>query len=116
MITLQDAVDIAGGFIDGSISNYTFTYNDGSESAPTFAVLSNDCNTDSVTCEHVFNIPSSSVPLFYSLSVTATNVVGEGPATTSLPIREWADSRLHVIELWSVSYERHGDEKRFSTE
>ena len=88
MITLQAAVDIAGDFLDGSVSSYTFTYNDGSESAPTFPVLSNDCNTDGVTCEHVFHIPTSSVPPFYSLSVTATNVVGEGPATTSLPIGE----------------------------
>ena len=81
-------MNIAGGVIDGSVSSYTFIYNDGSESAPKFAVLSDDCNTGGFVCEHIFNAPASSVPPFYTVSVTASNVVGEGPAAISLPIRE----------------------------
>lgn len=88
MIFIQAAVDIAGGVIDGSVSSYTFTYNGGSGSAQNFAVLSDDCNTSGFVCEHMFNTPASSVPPFYTVSVTASNVVGEGPTTTSLPIRE----------------------------
>jgi len=69
-----------------SIINYTFTYNDGSGSPPTIVVPSFNCSSG--VCKHVFYILTSSVPPFYTVSVTATNVAGEGPATTSQPIRE----------------------------
>ena len=83
----QTTVDIAEGFLDGSVINYTFTYNDGSGSPPTFVVPSADCSGG--VCEHFFNVPTSSTPTSYTVSVTATNVVGEGPANTSQPISEY---------------------------
>ena len=78
--------------MDGSVISYTFTYNDGSGSPPTFVVPSANCSGG--MCQHVFNTPTSSVPLFYTISVTATNAVGEGPLTTSQPIREQMDTKL----------------------
>ena len=72
--------------MDGSISNYTFTYIDGSGSPPTFVVPSANCSGG--VCQHMFRTPNSSVPPSYTVSVMATNVVGEGPATSSQLIRE----------------------------
>ena len=72
--------------MDGSISNYTFTYIDGSGSPPTFVVPSANCSGG--VCQHVFPTPTSSVPPSYTVSVMATNVAGEGPATSSQLIRE----------------------------
>ena len=69
-----------------SIINYTFTYNDGSGSSPTIVVPSSNCSSG--VCEHVFYILTNSVPPFYTVSVTATNVAGEGPAATSQTIRK----------------------------
>ena len=77
----QASVDISGGFNAGSVISYTFIYNDGSVFPPTFVVPSANCSAS--VCEHVFNIPTSSVPPFYTVSVTATNVMGEGPVTIS---------------------------------
>ena len=88
----QAPIDIAGEFVDGSIVNYIFTYNDGSRFSQTFTVPSGDCSGG--VCQHVFNIPTSSVPPFYTVSVTATNVVGVGPANTSQPIREQMVTKL----------------------
>ena len=70
--------------MDGSVISYTFTYNGGSGSPPKFAVPSANCSGG--VCQHVFNIQTSSVPPFYTVAVTATNLVGEGPITTSQPI------------------------------
>ena len=81
----QAPFDIAGS-LDGSIISYTFTYNGSSGSPLTFVVPSANCSGG--VCQHVFNTPTSSVPPFYTVAVTATNVVGEGPATISPPIRE----------------------------
>ena len=75
--------------MDGSVISHTFTYNDGSGSPPTFDVPSANCSGG--VCQHVFTTPTSSVPPSYRVSVTATNMVGEGPATTSQPIREQID-------------------------
>ena len=72
--------------MDGSIGNYIFTYSDGSGLPPKFVVPNANCSGG--VCQHVFNTPTSSVPTFYTVSVTATNAVGEGPLTTSQPIRE----------------------------
>ena len=73
--------------MDGSVIKYTFFYKGDSGSPKTnFVVLRADCNGG--VCEHMFNVPTSSVPLFYTVSVTATNVVGEGHMTTSQPIRK----------------------------
>ena len=82
----QAPVDIAGGFVDGSVISYTLTYSDGSGSPPTFVVSSANCGGQ--VCEHVFTTPTGSVPSSYTVSMTATNVVGEGPATTSQLIRK----------------------------
>ena len=82
----QAPADIVGVDLNGSVFSYNFIYNDGSGSPPTFVVPSASCS-DGV-CQHVFHIPTSSVPPSYTVSVTATNVFGEGPATTSIPIRE----------------------------
>ena len=81
----QAPFDIAGG-LDGSVISYIFIYDDGSGSPPTFVVPSANCSGG--VCQHVFNTPTSSIPPFYTVSVTATNVVGVGPANISLPIRE----------------------------
>ena len=75
--------------MDGSVISYTFTYNDGSGSSPTFDVPSANCSGG--VCQHVFTTPTSSVPPSYTVSVIATNVVGEGPATISQTIREQID-------------------------
>lgn len=75
--------------MDGSVISHTFTYNDGSGSPPTFDVPSANCSGG--VCQHVFTTPTSSVPPSYTVSVIATNVVGEGPATISQPIREQID-------------------------
>ena len=72
--------------MDGSVISYTLTYSDGSGSPPTFVVPSVNCNGG--VCEHVFNTPTSTLPPSYTVSMTATNVVGEGPATTSQTIRK----------------------------
>lgn len=72
--------------MDGSVSSSTFTYNDGTICPPTFVVSSGNCS-DGV-CEHVYDIPTSSVPPSYTVSVITTNVVGQGPATISQPICE----------------------------
>ena len=75
--------------MDGSLINYTFTYvrNDGSVNVPTSIVASSECS-DGV-CVDMFDTGMSSVPPFYTVSVTATNVVGDGNASTSQMIREW---------------------------
>ena len=85
-IISQPPVDIAGTGVDGSVSSYTFTYNDGSASPPKFVVPSASCSGG--VCEHTFTIQSSKAPPSYSVSVAATNVIGEGPTTTSQFIRE----------------------------
>ena len=90
----QAPVNFPGGVVNGSVSSCSFTYKDGSGSPATFVVPSANCSGG--MCEQVFNIPNSSVPLFYTVSVTATNVIGEGPANTSQPIREQLNIRLHV--------------------
>ena len=82
----QAPADIVGVGLNGSVFSYTFIYNDGSGSPPTFVVPSANCSGS--VCEHVFQIPTSSVPPSYTVSVTAINVMGEGPSTTSIPIRE----------------------------
>ena len=81
-------VDIAERLMDGSLINYTFTYmrDDGSVYRPTSIVLSSECS-DGV-CVDMFDTQISSVPPPYTVSVTATNVVGEGNASTSQMIRE----------------------------
>ena len=76
--------------MNGSVISYTFTYNDGSGSSPTFDVPSANCSGG--VCQHVFTTPTSSVPPFYYVLATATNVVGEGPATTSQIICEQIDT------------------------
>ena len=76
--------------MDGSVISHTFTYNDGSGYPPTFVVPSANCSGG--VCQHVFTTPTSSVPSFYNVLVTATNVVGGGPATTSQPICEQIDT------------------------
>ena len=86
MISMQPPVDISRSGVDGSISSYKFIYNDGSVSPPTFVVPSANCRSG--VCKHVFNTPTSSVPPFYTVLVIAANVVGEGPAVISQPIRE----------------------------
>ena len=75
--------------MDGSLINYTFTYvrNDGSVYPPTSIVPSSQCS-DGV-CVDIFDTQVSSVPPPNNVSVTATNVVGRGPASTSQMIREW---------------------------
>ena len=83
----QDPVDIAEGLVDGSVVKCTFFYKGDSGSPKTyFVVLSADCSGG--VCQHMFNVPTSSVTPFYTVSVTATNVVGEGHMTTSQPIRK----------------------------
>ena len=72
--------------MDGSVINYRLTHSDGSGSPQTFVVPSANCGGQ--VCEHVFIAPTSSVPLSYTVSMTATNVVGEGLATTSQLIRK----------------------------
>ena len=72
--------------MEGSVTSYTLTYNDGSGSPSTVVVPSANCNGS--VCEHVFYTPISRLPSSYTVSVTATNVVGERPATTSQPISE----------------------------
>ena len=81
--------------MDGSVISHTFTYNDGSGSPPTFDVPSANCSGG--VCQHVFTTPTSSVPSFYIVSVTATNVVGEGPVTTLQPIREQIYYVLNLV-------------------
>ena len=76
--------------MDESIISYTFTYNGSSGSPPKFVIPSANCSGG--VCQHVFSTPTSSVPPFYTVSVTATNVVGEGPATTSQNICEQMDT------------------------
>ena len=95
---LQAPVNIAGGVVNGSVLNYTFTYDDGSGS-PTFVLPSANCSGD--VCEHIFNIPTSNVPPSYNVSVTATNVFGEGPANTSQPICEQMDNRVITSQVGS---------------
>ena len=80
--------------MDGSVISYTFTYDNGSGSSPTFVVPSANCSGG--VCQHVFNTPTSSVPPLYNVSVTAANVVGEGPLTTSQTIREQMNTKLNV--------------------
>ena len=93
---LQAPVSIVGGVVNGSVLNYTFTYDDGSGS-PTFVLPSANCSGD--VCEHLFNIPTSNVPPSYNVSVTATNVFGEGPANTSQPICEQMDNRVITSQV-----------------
>ena len=82
----QAPVDISEGFVDGSVVSYTLTYNNGSGSLPPVVVPSANCNGG--MCEHVFYATTSRLPSSYTVSMTATNVVGEGPATTSQFIRK----------------------------
>ena len=84
--------------MDGSVISHTFTYNDGSGSPPTFDVPSANCSGG--VCQHVFTTVTRSVPQFYTVSVTATNVVGEGPATTSQPIREELERVLQYTGIY----------------
>ena len=95
--------------MDGSVFKYTFLYNNNSGSLPTyFFVPSADCSGG--VCEHVFNIPTSNVPLSYTVTAFATNVVGGGPRTTSQPIRESKVECIlvalvresHLIEMGSI--------------
>ena len=72
--------------MDGSIGNYIFTYSDGSGLPPKFVVPNANCSGG--VCQHVFSISTISLPPFYTVSVTVKNVVGEGPANTSQPIRK----------------------------
>ena len=81
---LQSQVDF--GAVSVTVSKYTFTYIGGSGPPLTFSVPSVNCNGG--VCQNVFNIPTSSVSPSYTVSVTATNVAGEGPANTSQPISE----------------------------
>ena len=73
--------------MDGSVIKYAFIYNDNFGYSPIyFLVPSADCSGG--VCEHVFNIPTSNVPPYYTVTAFATNVVGGGPRNTSQPIRE----------------------------
>ena len=76
----------------GSVINYTFTYmrNDGSVYLPTSIVPSSECSNG--VCVDMFDTRINSVPPPYTVSVTATNVVGPGNASTSQMIREWQTS------------------------
>ena len=78
--------------VDGSVISYIFTYHDGSGSPPSFVVPNAHCVGG--ICEHVFNPSNGSLPPFYTVSVTATNVIGEGPVTTSPPICKKMDTVL----------------------
>ena len=80
----QAQIDL--GAVSVNVFSYTFTYDDGSGSPPTFVVPSANCTGG--VCQHVFSVPTSSVPPSYTVSVTATNVVGKGPASISQPISE----------------------------
>ena len=82
-------VDIARELMDESAINYTFTYvlDDGSVYLSRSVVPSSECS-DGV-CVNMFDTQVSSVPPPSNVSVTATNVVGMGPASTSQMIREW---------------------------
>ena len=84
--------------MDGSIGNCTFTYSDGSGLPPKFVVPSANCSGG--VCQHVFTTVTRSVPQFYTVLVTATNVVGEGPATTSQPIREELECVLQYTGIY----------------
>ena len=72
----QSAVNIAAG-VDGSPDAYIFSYNDGDESV----VSSGQCTGG--TCTDEFT-PDPAVSQ-YTVSVTARNVVGEGPPDTAGP-------------------------------
>ena len=72
----QPAVNIAAG-VDGSPDAYIFSYNDGDESV----VSSGQCTGG--TCTDEFT-PDPAVSQ-YTVSVTARNVVGEGPPDIARP-------------------------------
>ena len=73
----QPAVDIADG-VDGSPDAYIFYYNDTTRSIGFTQCVNGPCSG-------IF-IPGSADMGPYTVSVTARNVVGEGPADTSEPI------------------------------
>ena len=73
----QPAVDIAEG-VDGSPDAYIFYYNDTTQSIGSILCVNGPCT-------ETFIPPSSAVGP-YTVSATARNVVGEGPADTSGPI------------------------------
>ena len=74
---MQPAVVIADG-VDGSPDVYTFSYNDGDDSV----IPSGQCTGGNCTDEFT---PDPAVSQ-YTVSVTARNVVGEGPPDTAGPI------------------------------
>ena len=73
----QPAVDIAEG-VDGSPDAYIISFNDTTQEVGTIQCVNGPCTG-------TFFPPSSAVGP-YTVSVTARNVVGEGPADTSGPI------------------------------
>ena len=72
--TFQPTVTIADG-VNGSADAYIFSYND----VPLPPVPSGQCTGG--TCRNVFT-PTGPAVSQYTVSVTARNVVGEGPSAT----------------------------------
>ena len=84
---MQPAVEIAAG-VDGSPDAYIFSYNGASQSV----VSSGQCTGGTCTDEFTTDPAVSQ----YTVSVTARNVVGEGPPDTAGPISKLIELEYHA--------------------